>query len=307
MKISLEALQLLDAIDLKGGFAAAAAALHRVPSAVTHAIRKLEDDLGVRLFDRSQRRARLTPAGRALLEQGRHLLRAAGELECSVQRIAAGWEAELRIAVEDVLNFSPVLALVAEFDGVHSGTRLRLSREVLGGCWDALITGRADLAIGAPGDAPPGARVSIAPLGAVTFAFTVPVDHPLAALPEPLSPDEVARYRAVAIADTSRELLARSAGLIGGQETLTVPDLASKRAAQVAGLGVGHLPRGVAEAEVAAGRLKIMRLAESRPPIPVSVAWRSGHTGRALAWFVDRLAEPAWRSALLPAGDPVDR
>ena len=50
MLISLDALQILDAIDTRGSFAAAADALHRVPSALTHAIRKLEDDLAVTLF-----------------------------------------------------------------------------------------------------------------------------------------------------------------------------------------------------------------------------------------------------------------
>ena len=45
MKISLELLQILDAIDRHGSFTAAAAALHRVPSALSHAVSKLEDDL----------------------------------------------------------------------------------------------------------------------------------------------------------------------------------------------------------------------------------------------------------------------
>src|SRR6516225_3212541 len=52
MKISLDALAMLDAIDARGSFAAAADALHRVPSALTHAVRKLEDDLGFPLFEK---------------------------------------------------------------------------------------------------------------------------------------------------------------------------------------------------------------------------------------------------------------
>ena len=81
MKITLDLLHMLDAIDRHGSFSAAATALHRVPSALSHAIAKLEDELDARLFLREGRRATLTPAGRTLLDDGRHLLRAASELE----------------------------------------------------------------------------------------------------------------------------------------------------------------------------------------------------------------------------------
>ena len=80
MHLTLEALQILDIIDRKGSFASAASALGRVPSALTYTIRKLEDDLDLLLFDRRGHRAKLTSAGRELLLEGRHLLRAANEL-----------------------------------------------------------------------------------------------------------------------------------------------------------------------------------------------------------------------------------
>ena len=68
MRLTLDALIVLDAIDRKGSFAAAAEELHRVPSAITYTIQKLEQGLDVVLFDRSGHRAHLTPAGRKLLE-----------------------------------------------------------------------------------------------------------------------------------------------------------------------------------------------------------------------------------------------
>lgn len=299
MKISLEALELLDAIDLRGSFAGAAAALHRVPSAVTHAVRRLEADLGVTLYARQGRRAVLTEAGRTLLEQGRHLLAAAGELECRVQRVATGWENELRIAVEAVIEPVRLLPLVAEFDQTNGGTRLRFGAEVLAGCWEAVLSGRAHLAVGASGEPPPGGGWLTQPLGEMEFVFTVAPHHPLAALPEPLAPEDIARHRAVAVADSSRELMARTVGLLSGQPVLTVADGASKRAAQVAGLGVGYLPRRIAEEEAAAGRLAIRRTREGVRVAPLCLAWRRSHEGRALQWFVDKLATPRWRAALL--------
>ncbi len=71
MRISLDALLVLDSIARNGSFAAAGEELHRVPSAITYTIQKLEQDLEVKLFDRSGHRARLTEAGEALLREGR--------------------------------------------------------------------------------------------------------------------------------------------------------------------------------------------------------------------------------------------
>ena len=298
MKVTLEALQLLDAIDLRGSFAAAAADLHRVPSAVTHAIRRLEEDLGVALFAREGRRAVPTPAGKALLEEGRHLLRAAGELECRVRRVATGWESELRIAVDATTGTALLFPLIEAFDRENGGTRLRLTTEVLGGGWDALFTGRADLAVGVPGDPPPGGGWAIRPCGSVEFVFAVAAGHPLAVAAEPLTPQAVAPHRVIVLADTSRQLLARTAGLASGNDTLTVASADDKLAAILAGLGVGHLPLALAESHAAAGRIRIKRLTEPMPPVRRYLAWRTDHEGRALAWFVARLDTPQWRRRL---------
>jgi hypothetical protein len=77
MLLTLEALTILDAIERKGSFARAAEELARAPSSLTYAVQQMEADLDVLLFDRSGHRARFTPAGRVLLEEGRSLLAAA--------------------------------------------------------------------------------------------------------------------------------------------------------------------------------------------------------------------------------------
>ena len=54
--VTLEALRVLEAIHQLGSFAAAAEALFKVPSALTYTVKKLEEDLGVALFDRSRQK-----------------------------------------------------------------------------------------------------------------------------------------------------------------------------------------------------------------------------------------------------------
>lgn len=305
MRLTLEALQVLDAIERKGSFAAAAQELHRVPSAVTYAVQKLEQDLGVKLFDRNGRRATLTEAGRELLREGRRLLNAAGELEARVKRVATGWEAELRVAYDDVIPVEAILDLAAKFYREQCGTRLRLQAEILGGCWDALVSGRADLVVGASGEGPPGGGYTIRPLGVMEFAFAVAPHHPLARLPEPLRGEDILRYRSISAADTSRSLPARTMGILSGQDVLTVSSLQAKLAAQRMGLGVGYLPRHMAEPEARAGRLVIKRTQEPRAPVPLFLAWPTGHSGRALQWFLKELE--GWARYPGPGAGPKGR
>ncbi|WP_153132124.1 LysR substrate-binding domain-containing protein [Dechloromonas hortensis] len=292
MKISLDLLQILDAIERHGSFTAAANALHRVPSALSHAVAKLESELNAQLFSRSGRKATLNEAGRTLLDDGRHLLRAAGELERRVQRIATGWEAELRIAIDAIIPLERLYPLLERFYGAGHGTQIRLSYEVLGGCWDALATGRADLVIGAPGDMPARSGMATRLMCAHSdFVFAVAPTHPLAAWPGVIPNSELLRHRAIVVADTSQELDARSIGLIEGQPALRVPDIRSKASAQVAGLGIGHLPRWLAAPEIAAGRLVEKAVSDPRPAMPLHLAWRSRQPGKALAWFLAELAK----------------
>jgi DNA-binding transcriptional LysR family regulator len=291
IRLSLDALTVIDAIDRNGSFAAAADELHRVPSAITYSVQKLEDDLGVQLFDRSGHRALLTEAGRELLREGRRLLQAAGELEARVKRVATGYEVELRIALGDLIPTERLFPLLREFYREASGTRVRILAEVYGGLWDALATGRADLAIGAPAESPAGGGYMTQPLGFVTWVFMVAPNHPLAAAAEPLRPEDIQKYRSVAAADSSRNLAPRTSGLLSGQDMLALPSMLDKIAAQRAGLGVGFVPESFARAEATAGTLVPRQVLEPKPDGQIFVAWRTDCRGKALEWFLRRLED----------------
>lgn len=299
MRLSLDSIHVLDAIDRNGSFALAAAELHRVPSAITYSIKQLEEGLGVELFDRKGHRAILTDAGRELLAEGRHLLRAAADLECRVQQVAKGWESELRLAVDTVIGPEKLYGVIEEFYREATGTRLRVSTEVLAGTWDALASGRADLAIGASGDPPSGRTYATRVIGRIDMVFAVAPFHPIAQAPTPLDDATIQRHRAVSVADSSRLLPPRTVGLLSGQDTLTVPSMEAKAAAQVAGLGVGFLPTWIAQREAAAGRLRILEVAGTRPGADAMAAWRPDQQGKALKWFVKRLEDPLVVAELL--------
>jgi DNA-binding transcriptional LysR family regulator len=299
MALSLDALEVLDAIDRKGSFAAAATELHRVPSAITYSVRQLEGGLGISLFDRRGHRAVLTEAGRELLAEGRRLLGAAADLECRVRQVADGWEAQLRIAVDTVISIAKLYGVIGEFYEHNRGTRLRLGHEVLGGTWDALAAGRADLAIGASGDPPSGRNFAVRGLGRVEMVLVAAPFHPLCAEPQPVTQAQIERHRAVSVADSSRLLAPRTVGFLSGRDVLAVPSMEDKVAAHVAGLGVGFLPRWMAEREAQAGRLVMLQADPQRRPADLLVAWRPGRPGKALDWFVRRLEDPLVAAELL--------
>ncbi|MDO9050312.1 MAG: LysR family transcriptional regulator [Methylotenera sp.] len=291
LKISIDALEVIDAIARKGSFAAAAESLFRVPSALTYTVRKLEADLGVTLFDRSGHRANLTEAGAELLNEGRHLLDAAQALESRVKRIATGVETDIGIAISDLFNGEPIYEILQDFYAQGFGTRVKLMREVFGGSWDALLSGRADISIGAPGEAPSGGGYSTKLLGHLDFVFAVACNHPLATFAEPLDNQDIIQHRAVAAADSSRNLPPRTSGILSGQDVLTVPDMQSKLEAQVIGLGVGYLPKKLAQRYVEQGKLIIKQVAEPKTLAPTFLAWRyhrKSSMGKAQQWLLKR-------------------
>jgi DNA-binding transcriptional LysR family regulator len=300
-KLTLESIEVLDAIARKGSFAAAAESLFRVPSAITYTVRKLEEDLDVSLFNRTGHRATLTDAGAELLQEGRHLLQAANELEARVKRIATGIETELTIAMSDALPMATLLDLLERFYQQNFGTRIKVLNEVYGGVWDALMTGRADISIGAPGDGPAGGGYSNKMLCHLDFEFAVAAHHPLAHLPDPLKNQDIVQYRSISAADSSRNLPPRTSGILKGQDVLTMPNMQSKLEAQIKGIGVGYLPKFLAEKHIASGELIIKQVTESKHEVPMHLAWRNSDRamGKAQQWLLKQIEKTNWDPSAL--------
>jgi DNA-binding transcriptional LysR family regulator len=294
IKVSIEALEVIDAIARKGSFAAAAESMFRVPSALTYTVRKLEEDLGIALFDRTGHRANLTKAGAELLKEGRFLLDAAQTLESRVKKIATGVETDISIALSDLFSNQAILNLLNIFYQQGFGTRVKIIKEVFGGSWDALQSGRADISIGAPDESPPSGGYAVKLLGQLEFVFAVASYHPLAQFAEPLHSNDIIQYRAVAAADTSRNLAPRSSGILSGQDILTVPDMQTKLEAQLLGLGVGYLPINLAQRYVDNGKLVIKNVSEPKTTFPTYLAWRQqtpSEMGKAQQWLIKEIAE----------------
>ncbi|MBL8199940.1 MAG: LysR family transcriptional regulator [Chromatiales bacterium] len=300
--LSPDALAMVQTIAETGSFAAAARARNMVPSALTYRVRQMEDALDVLLFDRSSRQARLTAAGAELLREGARVLADIDAIANRVKRVATGWEPQLTIAVDSIINHATVMELCKDFLAPDPPTRLKLRDETLSGTLEALTSGQADLALGVALDAGTAPGLQREPLGTVRFAFVVAPHHPLAREPEPLSDDVIRRHRAVAVADSVQRGGGITVGLLPGQDVLTVSSMPAKLDAQLRGLGVGFLATCLAQPYMDTGRLVVKSVERAEQSIPFSYAWHKGGKaaqGRALQWWLERLKNRVTRAALL--------
>ena len=301
--LSDDELALLAAIRESGSLSRAAASLGKAPSTISHAARQLEARFDALLFDRRRYRLQLTPAGELLAREAARLAIDTSRLARRVKQVAGGWEDRLWIVTDELLEFDTLLPVIRTFDALKSGVGLRITHEVLGGTWDALADGRADVIVGATNEPPSMPKLRWFELGVLEWVFAVSPQHPLASAKEPLDREAVAAYRAVVVADSSRRPDVRGYGFLGGQTTLAVPSMRAKIQAQREGLGVGWLPKVRVASLLASGELVEKRMADPREPNTLYVAWRGEHEGRALAWWLDQLRRPRLARALVQGVD----
>ncbi|MGY5537975.1 LysR family transcriptional regulator [Vibrio brasiliensis] len=284
--ITLEALHILDAIERRGSFAAAANELDRAPSSLSYQIQKLEQDLDIMIFDRSGHKANFTEAGKLILERGRTILAATEKLVNDASVLANGWELDITLAYDGIIPVNNFFQMVNDLGNVSS-TRIKLQEEILAGCWEALNTGRADLLVCPKMDTLPQ-DVKAEVIGSMEMVWVAATDHYVHKRSGHFDDKAREKYRVIAIADTAREQPAISVNIIQRQPLLTVTNFAAKVDALKAGLGIGTLPKALATAMIERGELKAITDVESQP-IEIILAWKRNKIGEAKSWCIQYL------------------
>ncbi|TOC73516.1 LysR family transcriptional regulator [Vibrio parahaemolyticus] len=284
--ITLEALHILDAIDRRGSFAAAANELDRAPSSLSYQIQKLEQDLDINIFDRSGHKALFTEAGKLILERGRAILQASEKLVNDATLLANGWELDITVAFDGIIPISNFFQMVDALAEVSS-TRIRLQEEILAGSWESLNTGRADLLVCPSLDTLPQ-EVKAEKIGKMSMIWVAATEHYVHKRSGEFDDSAREKYRIIAIADTAREQPALSINIIQKQPRLTVTNFTAKVEALTAGLGIGTLPRQIALPLIEKGVLKQIEGTEEQP-MDIILAWRRDTMGEAKSWCIQYL------------------
>jgi DNA-binding transcriptional LysR family regulator len=296
--VTIEHLEMLDAIDRRGSFARAAEELGKATSALSYGVQKLEEQLDVALFRRQGRRSVLTPAGRLVLEEGRRILAATSQLADRAREVATGWEPRLRIAVESLQPYPELFPVLAEFLALHPGIELDISECVLNGGWEALEQERVEVIVGAPGPVPRQMGYRAVPMASGDLVPVIGAGHPQAALAaEPIAlRTALPQLRRVVTHDTSTAGIVRTAGLGDSGARLYVQNMDQKVQAILAGLGIGHLPRHRIEDYLATGVLLELELGEKNNDRNF-IAWKISSRGRGLNILTAMLVERFGQSA----------
>ena len=277
-----ETLRTFIAVAETGSFSKAAERLCKTTATISYRIKLLEENTGVALFFRTTRSVTLTAAGEHLLSQARDWLSWLESMPSELQQVNDGVERQVNIVINNLLyNPQAVAQLLAWLNERYPFTQFHISRQIYMGVWDSLLYEGFSLAIGVTGTEALANTFSLDPLGSVQWRFVMAADHPLANVEESLTEAQLRRFRR-SIEDSARTLTKRVAWRLPGQKEIIVPDMETKIAAHLAGVGIGFLPKSLCQSMIDNQQLVSRVIPTMRPPSPLSLAWRKFGSGKAV-------------------------
>ena len=236
-KTTLDQWRMLQAVVRHGGFAQAAAAIHKSQSTINYAVHKLQDQLGLPLLEVVGRKARLTEAGALMLRRADQLLLQAQQLEEIAGGLAQGIEAEISIAVDEVFPPEFLTNALQALSQDYPNTRVQLLETILSGGPEKLLAGEAQLQIA--GKVPQGFLGE--PIMQAQFIAVAHPDHPLQQLRRALNLSDLSGQRQIVIRDSALGQRIDS-GWLGAEQRWTVSHVATSVDMIRRGMGFAWLP-----------------------------------------------------------------
>lgn len=285
--MQLQDLNSFVAVAEERSFSKAARRLHRTQPAVSQAIRRLEDALGDRLFDRSSRTGTLTEAGVLLLDHATRLLRMAAEAQSAVRELHEMRRGRVVIGANEAAVHS-VLPFIRDFAASHPNVTVEV-RRVPSRRIAAELMDRA-LDFGVMTFQPAGRALQAVPLGGDELVLLANPAHPLAARKR-VTIAEVGREVVIAHNDPSptreRVLRAYERRHAPINIQISLPSLDGIKRAVEMGVGVAVLPRRCALTELERGHLVAVKIPElSTRRIVRFVHRKSGDLSHAASAFL---------------------
>jgi len=251
--MTLDQLRALCAVVEKGGFHAASVSLFRSQSAVSIAIKNLEQELGLSLFDRKAYRPSLTPEGQVLYGKAKSILSRSEELTSIARHFAEGEETEVSIALGAIAPVEPVIDVIKRVSETAPATRMSLQIENMGGTLERLLEKDVDFAIAER--FMPVAHTEEVRLTSTEMVSVISPDFPLATRYPAITNSDLEQYVQVVVRDTSRNQPKQTAGVLEGANQWLVNDFDMKKRMILSGAGWGRMPRHRVAEELADGRL----------------------------------------------------
>jgi DNA-binding transcriptional LysR family regulator len=251
--MTLEQLRTLCAVVEKGGFHAASESLYRSQSAVSIAIKNLEQELGLSLFDRKAYRPVLTAEGQVLYGKAKNILSRSEEMTSIAKHFARGEETEISIALSAIAPVEQVLDVIRHVSESAPATRMSLQIENMGGTLERLQDKEVNFAIAER--FMPLPHTEEVRLTSTEMVSVISADFPLATRYPAVTVSDLEPYVQVVVRDTSRNQSRQTAGVLEGASQWLVNDFDMKKRMILSGSGWGRMPRHRVGEELADGRL----------------------------------------------------
>lgn len=260
MAISFEQVLVFHKIVQSGSFKAAAAELHKTQPAISLAIKKLEEEMEVELFDRSGYRPELTAHGKAFYEKSFKVLQGMGELESLSHSFQKLEEPEISVAVDGISPLPILLHLLKSFGEKYPNTKLNMGFEILSEAERRVLSREAQ--IGITHFISDNTALEIIP---ITTVKMIPVmSRELFKERKVKSQNDLNEIDQIVVGDKNGSRGA-SFGLLDEGKKWRISDSNFKRDIILAGLGWGHLPDHTISRELAEKKLIILDFEDIHP------------------------------------------
>ncbi|MDP2269091.1 MAG: LysR family transcriptional regulator [Archangium sp.] len=289
MNITLDQARTLDAFSREGTLQAAARKLHKGHPAVLYALKQLELQTGLALFDRTGYRTRLTSAGDAVLRHCRVMLEAERALEATCTVLQSGWEPVLRVVFDAIVPLAPVLEVVKQVREQGAPTKVMLSVDSLSGVEQRFTDERAQVMVSVLPHTPLDG-LTMYELPRLKARLVAHRRHPLSKRAR-VTREELSEHVLLTVRGSDPRLHLATAEL-DTQSTVHLPDFHSKKAAILDGIGFGWLPEWLIERELEKGELRPLQLARGAVHVFEPRVFTRGPLGRAGAALLHQLLNP---------------
>jgi DNA-binding transcriptional LysR family regulator len=284
--MDLSGLKTFLAVAEERSFSRAAAKVHRTQPAVSQAVRRLEEDLGEQLFDRSSKSGTLTDAGRMLQNYGQRLVRLAEETESAMRELRDLRRGRVLIGANEAAVHT-LLPLIGRFRGRYPDIAIDVRR--VPARQIAVEVQQGSLDFGALTFRPQEEGLLEVIVGTDELVLLVPPSHALAGRRQ-VTMEQIAAEPVVAHNDPSpaRERVLRlfEQRHIQLNMVIALPSLDGIKRAVELELGVALLPRRCALTEIADGRLVALPVAGVSRRRQVTLVCREAHRSHAADAFL---------------------
>lgn len=289
--LTLDQLRVLVTISDAGSFSAAGRSLGRVQSAISQAIKTLEETQGIELFDRTRQKPTLTPVGRVLVDQARVILASADRFQAIAAGTRMGLEPALTLAIDPLVPTAPLIDSLRALRDTFPDLSVSFSTEGVGGAERRLRDHSASLAFCLLLPSVPDDLMAY-PLMDLNLVPVVAADHPLVRLGRKLDRADLEAHVQLVLSD-AHGTEGPSYGVIGSRIWRFV-DLGRRLDFLLAGFGWCKMPPFVVKPYLTDGRLVKLDIADEgispTGTLPIYAAHvRDRPLGRGGSWLLEDL------------------